>query len=199
MASPARRRTSSTSSGFRRSTSSASPSAAGWHRSSPCGTRTGCDGWSSPRRPAGSAAFPAHRSRSGCSPRRCGTTRLASCRRPPAGCTDLSRTRTGGSCTSRCTLAVHDLRRCGDTRASSARSPAGRASRGCTASPRRRSSSPAGRTRSSRRSMRGSSARASPTRRFTSFPTPATCCSWTMPSESAELITCFLRSDETHT
>ena len=115
MASPARRRTSSTSSGCRRSTSSASPSAAGWHRSSPCGTRTGCDGWSSPRRPAGSAAFPAHRSRSGCSPRRCGTTRLVSCRRAPAGCTDLSRTRTGGSCTSRCTLAGHDLRRRGDT------------------------------------------------------------------------------------
>ena len=61
-------------------------------------------------------------------------------------------------------------------------SPAGPASRGCTASPRRRSSSPAGRTRSCRRSTRASSARASRTRRFTSSPTPATCCSWTTPS-----------------
>jgi hypothetical protein len=59
----------------------------GWRRSSPCGTRTGCGAWSSPRRPAVSAACPAHQSRSDFSPRRCGTTRLASCRRPRTGCT----------------------------------------------------------------------------------------------------------------
>ena len=47
----------------------------------------------------------APRWRSACSPRRCATTRPASCRRPHAGCTARSPIPTAGSCTSRSTLA----------------------------------------------------------------------------------------------
>ena len=145
-ASPARLPTSWTASACPTPTCSACRSG-GVAQSWPCATPTESAGWSWPPRRAGSVASPAPRWRSACSPRRCATTRPASCRRPPAGCTARSPTPTAGSCTSRSTLAGHDPRRCGLPE------PALR-DRGLdeppvVAPPHRRSSSPVARTPSS--------------------------------------------------
>ena len=165
-----------------------------------CATRTGCDGWSSPRRRAGSAASPAPRSRSACSPRRCATTRPASCRRPPAGCTDRSRDprrKAHAPADARPPVTTSDA--VGLRRASCTPSPAGRASRGCTASPRRHSCSAAARTRSSRRSTPASSAPRIPDATVHVVPDAGHLLLMDHAVESAELITRFLRSDEPDT